>query len=655
MPNIVNITVTSTNRTQPGINEARGGLGALKAAAIEAAAAIAAALVDIAVKSAKMATEFDAQMTRLTTQAGVASNQIGTLSRGVLDLAGSVAQSPQSLAEALFHVESNFASLGISSQKALSLVKIAAEGATVGNANLVDVTNALTAAVASGIPGVQDFSKAMGILNATVGAGDMTMQDLANALSSGVLAVVKGYGLSITDVSAALATFGDNNIRGKVAATDLRVAVQALAVPAKTGAAILDSWGVKANQLAVDMQQHGLLFALEHLQQLFKDNGVTAVQQGDIITQMFGKKAGSGVAILLGQMDRLKSKYPDLTKGANSFADAWQKTTQTMAFRWAAFTDFMKARMIDFGNWLIPQLDSMVNSITRLWQGTPGTPSRKFTAHGPGQSGATPEMTVATPEKLGLSQAWNKFYESFKLVWSKVSEILDKFAKSMWAPMIQLIVDDLKKWADEIKKDWPNLKPIFVALALAIGLVITALLAMIDLWVRIQGFFVKLESMLGAAIKFIVDGAAKAFGWIPGLGPQLKKAASDFDRFVAGVNSQIKSIPRTVTVTVQTVNNLAGTYNQQVPYAARHAIGGIASGLTMVGERGTELLNLPPGTHVTPSGSVGGSLAAAGAGGSGRLESVFRFEGGTDGAFASLFMNLLRSGKIVIRQRYITV
>ena len=67
----------------------------------------------------------------------------------------------------------------------------------------------------SGIKGAQNYNQAMGALNATVGAGDMTMQDLADALSNGVMPVVKNYGLSLLDdVGAALATFGDNNIRG---------------------------------------------------------------------------------------------------------------------------------------------------------------------------------------------------------------------------------------------------------------------------------------------------------------------------------------------------------------------------------------------------------------------------------------------------------
>src|SRR6185503_8355083 len=172
------------------------------------------------VATVDMAAKFNKSMTLLNTQANVAKNQLGYLSNGVLSLAGQVGFSPDSLAESLYHVESNAQSMGITSAQALNIVRIAAEGAKVGNADLVDVTNALTAAVASGIPGVQDMSQAMGILNATVGTGDMSMQQLADAMGTGVLASVKGFGVTMADVSAGLAVFGDNNIRGALAGNE---------------------------------------------------------------------------------------------------------------------------------------------------------------------------------------------------------------------------------------------------------------------------------------------------------------------------------------------------------------------------------------------------------------------------------------------------
>ena len=364
MTNVVEILITAKNLTGPAmasvnaeVNKAGGAMRAFHKTAALAGVGLAA----VGYESVKMAAKFDASMTLLHTQAGVAKDQMGTLKKGVLDLAGKVGQDPDSLAESLFHVESNFESMGISSKKALSLVETAAKGATTGHADLVDVTNALTAAVASGIPGVQNFDQAMGVLNATVGVGDMKMQDLAAAFSSGMVATVKGFGLSITDVGAALAVFGDNNIRGSLAGNQLRMSVMALAKPVSTAKDSLDKLGLSQTTLAKDMQKGGLKLALEDLVGRMHKAGISSKEQGQIITDAFGRKAGAGLNILVGQMDRLESKYPALEKGAKGFGTAWADTQKTFAFQMKALQASFDALMISVGEKLIPPLQAFVS------------------------------------------------------------------------------------------------------------------------------------------------------------------------------------------------------------------------------------------------------------------------------------------------------
>jgi len=51
-------------------------------------------------------------------------------------------------------------------------------------------------------------------------------------------------------------------------------------------------------------------------------------------------------------------------------------------------------------------------------------------------------------------------------------------------------------------------------------------------------------------VQTILDGAAKAFGWVPGLGPKLKTAAGEFSKFRDNVNAKLSGITdQTVTVT----------------------------------------------------------------------------------------------------------
>src|SRR5258707_2126952 len=74
---------------------------------------LAAAGVALAANGVRMAVQFQSDMKLLTTQAGGAQKQMGTLPKGGLHLAGPVGFSPHSLSHAPFHIEPDFSSLRI--------------------------------------------------------------------------------------------------------------------------------------------------------------------------------------------------------------------------------------------------------------------------------------------------------------------------------------------------------------------------------------------------------------------------------------------------------------------------------------------------------------------------------------------------------------
>src|SRR5438105_3142789 len=82
-----------------------------------------------------------------------------------------------------------------------------------GHAQLETTVQALVGIEASHIKGITDASSAMGILNRIVGIGDMRLNDLAKAMSTGVAATATTFGLSITDLGAAMATLTDNTVK----------------------------------------------------------------------------------------------------------------------------------------------------------------------------------------------------------------------------------------------------------------------------------------------------------------------------------------------------------------------------------------------------------------------------------------------------------
>jgi TP901 family phage tail tape measure protein len=346
--------------------EADGKFASVMAGVAKLGAAMGLAALGIGAVSVKLATDFQASMTQLSTEAGVPKAALAGLSNDVLNLAGQVGFGPNSLAQALYHVESSFQSLGITGPQAMNILKTAAEGAKIGGANLTDVTNALDAAISSGIPGVQNYQQAMGALLKIVGSGDMTMQDFADAASTGILATAKVYGNSLTDVGAALATFGDNNIRGQNAATDLKMSIMDLTKQSSTGQAALAKIGITAGQLGKDMQTGGLNKAVTDLHDHLVAAGDGGANMGLVLEDAFTKKSSAPLAILLSQFDRFKSKYPDITSGASGFASAWQQTQSTFKQQVSEITSGAEALGVRIGEALIPALQKVIVGVQEL-------------------------------------------------------------------------------------------------------------------------------------------------------------------------------------------------------------------------------------------------------------------------------------------------
>lgn len=306
------------------------------------------------------AQQYNASLEQLHTQAGATQAEVTRMNAALLTLGPQVATTASVLSTGLYHLESQ----GLRGAKALDTLRIAAEGARIGNANLEDVTNALGAVVVSGIKGSQDYARAMGELNATVGAGDMRMQDLADAMGTGLPAKAAIYGASLRDVSAALAVFGDNNIRGAEAGTQLGSALRLMAAPSKAASKVLGDIGLSATQLADDLRNQGLVAAVTDLKTHMEQMGLSASQQGEVLTRAFGGKQAGGIMILIDQLDRLKSKVADVGDGGTKFGRDWQAYTQQSQFATQKFQAALETLRIEVGNALLPEFTKVTNSLS---------------------------------------------------------------------------------------------------------------------------------------------------------------------------------------------------------------------------------------------------------------------------------------------------
>ncbi len=329
-----------------------------------------AAFAAFAAEGVKGAMALQKQMEMLHTQAGASQAQVGAMTKGVLNLAPSVGTAPQVLAEGMYRVVSSMQSVIPPAKQVsteMNVLRVAAEGAKIGNANLTDVTNALTATLFSGVKGAGNYQHAMGMLNATVGAGDMTMQDLADAMGGRLPATAKTFGVSLQDVGAALATFGDLGMRGAAAGTMLRQVIMTMGAPTSAASAALASLKISQTQLATIMRSpQGLVGALTLLKTRLQDSGATASQQALLMSRMFGgSKTAASVMMITNALDRLKTKELAVGAGGAQFAADWKATTQTLAFQFDQLKAGAQAFADKLGMYLIPKIQELGAFVAR--------------------------------------------------------------------------------------------------------------------------------------------------------------------------------------------------------------------------------------------------------------------------------------------------
>jgi trimeric autotransporter adhesin len=323
--------------------------------------------VGIGTAASKMASDFQASMTQLVTQAGLPADQLANLTAQVQAFADSGAQqTPEVLAQGLYHI----VSLGVPAANAMNVLKLASEGAAISGANLEDVANALGAAAASNIKGSGDYTNAMAVLNATVGAGNMRMQDLATSLGN-VLPQATTAGLSLTDVGAAMATMTDNGMPAADAATRLHMAISLMEAPTGQAQKALESINMTQFALADDMRNKGLLPALQDLHDHLIDSGKTADQQAAVLSEAFGGGRSAGaIELLLNNLDRVGQKYDLIDQGVNKFGADAALQSQTAAAQFAQAQAQMSDALIKLGAAILPLvvdvMPKLVSAVTSL-------------------------------------------------------------------------------------------------------------------------------------------------------------------------------------------------------------------------------------------------------------------------------------------------
>jgi len=165
-----------------------------------------------------------------------------------------------------------------------------------------------------------------------------------------------------------------------------------------------------------------------------------------------------------------------------------------------------------------------------------------------------------------------------------------------------------------------------VVLVKLFGASLEALLLLFISSQQVFGQFIDFLHLIGVAVTelainhfgILIHAAAAAFGWIPGLGPKLQKAADDFDAWADEVLRQINRVNnKTITITIKAVSNAVavGALGGAMPHLAEGGLvrarpGGI---LANIGEGREDEIVSPLSKLKAMIAEVGGATFGPGA------------------------------------------
>jgi TP901 family phage tail tape measure protein len=318
----------------------------------------------------KLAMDFDKSMALIQTQAGASANEVKKLSKEVLDFAasGKTQFSPNDLAQALYSIES----AGIHGAKAMDTLKASAKLATIGQSDLASTTKALAAAQKTGVKGSANLKNAIGTLNASVGQGQMHMDDLVSAMGTGFLSTAAQMGLSLKDVGGALAELTKQGMPATQSATRLRMTFSLMAAPTAAAAAALKGIGLQADDLANTMREQGLLPALQMLQDHL--DGLSKTAQTQVLSAAFGGgRTSAAILALVNNTGDLDTILKNIKTHSGEVNDSFKKMQKEPSVRLERVWSQMQAVLIDVGNKLIPKLIPLVKRFASVIEGMVNT------------------------------------------------------------------------------------------------------------------------------------------------------------------------------------------------------------------------------------------------------------------------------------------
>ena len=222
----------------------------------------------------KTAGDFQSSTQHLVTDAGELPKNLAMVRAGILSISSATGTSASDITAAMYHIESG----GLHGATGLDVARVAAEGAKIGAADLDTVSKTLIGTMNAYYGSTTNASNAtrrstsmMEEMTATVGSGDMRMQDLASSLSN-VAPLAAASGIQFNQVGAAIATMTSQGMTAQQATQDLNNVIRNMAHPSSVASNEMRALGISALQVQKNLGRQQLTGTLDEYTQAILRN-----------------------------------------------------------------------------------------------------------------------------------------------------------------------------------------------------------------------------------------------------------------------------------------------------------------------------------------------------------------------------------------------
>ncbi len=465
------------------------------------------------------AANFEQGLKRLVTGAGDVTDNMKQMGQAILHISADTGTATSSLLAAMYQI------ISANQRGALAenTLAVAAKGAIVEQANIVDVAKAVTTVMTDYVKWHINATQAMNGLTKAVSLGKLSLEEMSTALSP-ILPVAANVGIAFSGIAAAMSTMTNAGVPADRAATSLRFLMQSLEVPTKKATTAMTEMGLNTIAVGEEMKK-----SLPGALQMIYDAAKKAGPEGSVpfnraVSDMIGGQR-SLQAFLSLTGDHFKTYVAD----TKAVADAMDKS-KTAVLGWdVAQSNFnvrlseawaaVKALFIAVGTQLLPVLGQALGFITPLvskfadWvtssQGLAGFINNITDAitkvFGPAKNAnsAMAPLTDTFDRAKGVIKAVGTFLSPLADTFDRASGSM-KTLKSNAQPMLDTF-DRAKGVFKNVHEAINPLVPIFQALATAFEKLKNAAIAVYNFLVPIAQFIAKTLTPYIQQLGFIIN------------------------------------------------------------------------------------------------------------------------------------------------------